>query len=144
MGKYWQTALQMARSMFAHAEVLMGKENHRARTCPDFFIGALTSDLWSDEMLVEVDLPSPKPRGGSCFMEAARRRGDFAIVGIATKITLGQRDECASARGGVALASAREATIGYAKIAQAFGAPQGAKCHRPSSALSAPHNVIRR
>ncbi len=49
-------------------------------------------------MLVEVELPFPKPRTGSCFMEIARRRGDFAIVGIAAMITLGQRDECASAR----------------------------------------------
>jgi CO/xanthine dehydrogenase FAD-binding subunit len=64
----------------------------------DFFIGALTTDLQPDEMLVEVELPSPKPRSGSCFMEVARRRGDFAIVGIAAMITLSQRDECASAR----------------------------------------------
>jgi CO/xanthine dehydrogenase FAD-binding subunit len=104
----------------------MGKENHRAQTCPDFFIGALTTDLRSDEMPVEVELPSPKPRSGSCFMEEARRRGDFAVVGIAAMITLGQRDECAGARGGVALANAHEATIGYSRIAQAFGAPQGA------------------
>lgn len=64
----------------------------------EFFIGGLTTDLQPDEMLVEVELPLPKPRTGSCFMEVARRRGDFAIIGIATMITLGQRDECASAR----------------------------------------------
>lgn len=64
----------------------------------DFFVGALTTDLQPDEMLVEVELPFPKPRTGSCFMEIARRRGDFAIVGIAAMITLGQRDECASTR----------------------------------------------
>jgi CO/xanthine dehydrogenase FAD-binding subunit len=116
----------------------MGTNNHRAQTCPAFFIGALTTDLRSDEMLVEVEPPSPIPCSGSCVMEAACRRGGFATVGIAAMITLGQRDECASARGGVALANAREATIGYSKIAQAFGAPQGAildkniQCHRPS------------
>ncbi len=27
-----------------------------------------------------VELPLPKPRTGSCFMEVARRRGDFAIA----------------------------------------------------------------
>jgi CO/xanthine dehydrogenase FAD-binding subunit len=49
----------------------------------DFFVSALTTDLQPDEMLVEIELPPPKPRTGSCFMEIARRRGDFAIVGIA-------------------------------------------------------------
>jgi CO/xanthine dehydrogenase FAD-binding subunit len=64
----------------------------------DFFIGALTTDLQPDEMLVEVELPQPKPRTGSCFMEIARRRGDFAIVGVASMITLDHRDECADVR----------------------------------------------
>jgi hypothetical protein len=33
MDKYWQTPMQMARTMFAHAEILMGKNNHRGQTC---------------------------------------------------------------------------------------------------------------
>ena len=56
---------------------------------PDFFVGGLTTALKPDEMLVEVELPMPKPRTGSCFMEIARRRGDFAIVGVAATMTLG-------------------------------------------------------
>jgi carbon-monoxide dehydrogenase medium subunit len=64
----------------------------------DFFAGALTTDLQSNEMLVEIELPSPKPRTGSCFMEIARRRGDFAIAGVAAMVTLGERDECAEVR----------------------------------------------
>jgi carbon-monoxide dehydrogenase medium subunit len=64
----------------------------------DFFVGALTTDLQPDEMLVEVELPSPKPRTGSCFMEIARRRGDFAIVGVAATVTLDERDECTHVR----------------------------------------------
>src|SRR6267154_2490965 len=60
----------------------------------DFFVSALTTDLKPDEMLVEIELPLPKPRTGSCFMEVARRRGDFAIVGVAVMMTLGERSEC--------------------------------------------------
>jgi carbon-monoxide dehydrogenase medium subunit len=60
----------------------------------DFFVSALTTDLRPDEMLVEIELPLPKPRTGSCFMEVARRRGDFAIVGVAVMMTLGERSEC--------------------------------------------------
>jgi CO/xanthine dehydrogenase FAD-binding subunit len=64
----------------------------------NFFVGALTTDLKPDEMLVEIELPLLRPRTGCCFMEIARRRGDFAIVGIAALITLGDRDECTNAR----------------------------------------------
>jgi CO/xanthine dehydrogenase FAD-binding subunit len=65
---------------------------------PDFFVGALTTDLKAEEMLVEIELPLAKPRTGSCFMEIARRRGDFAIVGAAAMVTLGERGECTDVR----------------------------------------------
>ena len=65
---------------------------------PDFFVGALTTGLKPDEMLVEIELPLAKPRTGSCFMEIARRRGDFAIAGAAVMVTLGKRDECIEVR----------------------------------------------
>jgi carbon-monoxide dehydrogenase medium subunit len=64
----------------------------------DFFLGALTTDLQPDEMLVEVELPPLRPRTGCCFMEIARRRGDFAIAGVAVTITLGERDACSHVR----------------------------------------------
>jgi carbon-monoxide dehydrogenase medium subunit len=70
----------------------------RSIDASDFFVGALTTDLQPDEMLVEVELPLPKPRTGSCFMEIARRRGDFAIVGVAAMVTLGDRNECTELR----------------------------------------------
>jgi CO/xanthine dehydrogenase FAD-binding subunit len=63
-----------------------------------FFVSALTTDLAPDEMLVEVELPPAKPRTGSCFMEIARRRGDFAIAGVAAMVTLGDRNECTDVR----------------------------------------------
>ncbi len=65
---------------------------------PDFFLGSLTTDLGTDEMLVEIELPLPRPRTGSCFMEIARRRGDFAIVGVAAMVTLGEKSQCSQIR----------------------------------------------
>ena len=64
----------------------------------DFFVGGLTTDLQPDEMLVGVELPLPHPRSGSCFMEVARRRGDFAIVGVAAMVTLGDQNQCTDVR----------------------------------------------
>src|SRR5260370_22672686 len=49
-------------------------------------------------MLEEIQLALTSPRPGSCFMEIARRRGDFAIAGGAAMVTLGERDECTDVR----------------------------------------------
>jgi carbon-monoxide dehydrogenase medium subunit len=65
---------------------------------PQFFLGGLTTALAPDEMLVEIELPQLKPRTGSCFMEVARRRGDFAIAGVAAMVTLDANEGCAQVR----------------------------------------------
>jgi CO/xanthine dehydrogenase FAD-binding subunit len=65
---------------------------------PDFFLGGLTTALERDEMLVEVELPASRARSGSCFMEVARRRGDFAIAGVAAVVTLDGDDVCSNVR----------------------------------------------
>jgi CO/xanthine dehydrogenase FAD-binding subunit len=64
----------------------------------DFFVAALTTALQADEMLVEIELPVRGAGSGFCFMEVARRRGDFALAGIAIAITLGTDGRCRSAR----------------------------------------------
>jgi CO/xanthine dehydrogenase FAD-binding subunit len=63
-----------------------------------FFQGLLTTDIQADEMLVEIAFPAPKPRTGTCFMEIARRRGDFALAGVAAIVTLDDEGRCAKAR----------------------------------------------
>jgi aerobic carbon-monoxide dehydrogenase medium subunit len=64
----------------------------------NFFVGALTTDMAPEEMLVEIELPRLKPRTGCCLLEVARRRGDFAIVGIAAAVTLDGRNGCSDVR----------------------------------------------
>ncbi|HTZ01226.1 MAG TPA: xanthine dehydrogenase family protein subunit M [Xanthobacteraceae bacterium] len=81
-----------------------------------FFQGALKTALEPDEMLVEVALPAANPGAGSCFMEVARRRGDFALAGVACVVVLDQAGRCAQAR--LALCNAGETPI----LAEAAGA----------------------
>jgi len=64
----------------------------------DFFVAPLTTALQADEMLLEIELPVRGAGSGFCFMEVARRRGDFALAGIAIAITLGTDGRCRSAR----------------------------------------------
>jgi carbon-monoxide dehydrogenase medium subunit len=63
-----------------------------------FFRGALTTARAPDELLAEVALPSPPPRTGSCFLEVARRHGDFALVAVAAVTTLDATGTCTRAR----------------------------------------------
>jgi carbon-monoxide dehydrogenase medium subunit len=67
----------------------------------EFFAGALVTTLAADEMLVEVKLPVAKPRSGACFMEVARRRGDFALIGVACTVRIDDDGRCAEARIGL-------------------------------------------
>ncbi|OPY96547.1 hypothetical protein A5906_04690 [Bradyrhizobium sacchari] len=70
----------------------------RTVAASDFFAGLLTTDLASDEMLVDITFPVLAPRSGACFMEIARRRGDFAIAGAAAIVTLDEERRCTSVR----------------------------------------------
>lgn len=86
----------------------------------DFFFGLLTTALEPGEVLTEVLLPPPPPRTGCAFDEMARRHGDYALVGVAASVTLGDDGRCADARvgllsvgeGPVLAAGAAEALIG--------------------------------
>jgi CO/xanthine dehydrogenase FAD-binding subunit len=63
----------------------------------DFFLGMLTTGLRADEMLVDVEIADSPPRTGTCFMEVARRRGDFALMGVAAILTVTEDGTCARA-----------------------------------------------
>jgi carbon-monoxide dehydrogenase medium subunit len=53
----------------------------------DFFRSHLTTALEPDELLVEIRFPAASPSTGAAFQEVGRRRGDFALVGVAVQIT---------------------------------------------------------
>ena len=77
---------------------LKSSAGSREVAASEFFQGLLTTDLSVDEMLVEIAFPEPKPRTGTCFMEVARRRGDFALAGVAAIVILDREGRCAGAR----------------------------------------------
>src|ERR1700751_2208677 len=81
-----------------HAQSVRGERWIEAR---DFFVGALTTALEPDEMLTEVDLPVAAADSGACFLEMSRRRGDFAIIGVACTLRLDAQGQCVEARVGL-------------------------------------------
>lgn len=64
----------------------------------DFFLGFFTTELAHDELLVELEIPPPEPLTGTAFIEFARRKGDYAIVGVAAWIAMDTDGACQSAR----------------------------------------------
>jgi len=71
-------------AMACDAEIMVtGKSGTRSIKAADFFVAALTTALEPDEIITEVRLPAwPQGRRWG-FQEFARRRGDFAMSGIA-------------------------------------------------------------
>jgi len=93
----------------------------------DFFAGALSTALEPDEMLMEVELPIAQPRSGACFMEVARRRGDFALIGVACTVRLDDNGRCAEAR--IALCNAGDMPVlavdaGHSLVGHPIGDPE--------------------
>src|SRR5574341_1941588 len=77
---------------------LRSQKGERWVPASEFFIGLFTTVLEPDELLVEVALPSMPPQSGWSLMEVARRPHDFALVGVATGVSLDEDGHCTQAR----------------------------------------------
>jgi CO/xanthine dehydrogenase FAD-binding subunit len=64
----------------------------------DFFVGMFTTALEADEILVEIELPVMAARTGWSFMEVAPRAGDYALMGVATLVSLDEDGKCTEAK----------------------------------------------
>lgn len=54
----------------------------------DFFLGPLESAVAPGELAVEASFPVLSPRGGTAFVEVARRQGDYAVCGVGALVEL--------------------------------------------------------
>jgi carbon-monoxide dehydrogenase medium subunit len=71
-------------AMTCDAEIaVVGTSGARVIQAADFFQGALTTALTSDEIITEIRLPAWPKRRRWGFQEFARRRGDFAMAAAA-------------------------------------------------------------
>ncbi|HUA30800.1 MAG TPA: xanthine dehydrogenase family protein subunit M [Streptosporangiaceae bacterium] len=68
--------------------VVRGASGERVVPAAEWFEGYLTTSRRPDELLTQVRFPAARPGTGVSFQEVARRHGDFAIVGLATSLTL--------------------------------------------------------
>ena len=80
---------------------VMGKSGARTIKAKDFFLGALTTALEPDEIITEVRLPHWPSGRRFGFQEFARRRGDFAMAGVALFYDPDKSGKAANAHVGV-------------------------------------------
>jgi carbon-monoxide dehydrogenase medium subunit len=78
----------VAMALDANLSVRSATRGERTIAASDFFKGFLSTSLHEDEVLTQITFPAARPGTGTSFMEAARRHGDFAIVGAGTSVTM--------------------------------------------------------
>jgi len=89
-------------AMTCDAEIaVVGKSGAHVIQAADFFQGALTTALTTDEIIVEVRLPAWPAGRRWGFQEFARRRGDFAMAAAAVFNDQDERGKARNAHVGV-------------------------------------------
>jgi carbon-monoxide dehydrogenase medium subunit len=77
--------------------VIAGLAGEREVSAEELFKGLFETDLQRGELIVAVRFPVPRPAVAMAFGELSRRRGDFALTGLAAVATV-ERDRIAAAR----------------------------------------------
>jgi len=95
----------------------VGPKGERTISAGKFFTGALSTALADDEIIVEVRLPAWPAARRWGFEELSRRRGDFALAGIAAFYDLDSDGKALNAHIGVIGACVRPHRIGQAEAA---------------------------
>lgn len=100
-----------------------------------FFQGMFTTALQPGEILVEVVFPPAQAGTGWSFLEASRRRGDYAMMGVAAGLNLDAEGICIEARlvymnAGDGPIAARQAAAGLA------GQPAGPEAFEQAAAAA--------
>ena len=120
------TALALA--LDAECEVV-GPKGTRTVPASEFVVTYFTTVLEPDEVLTRIRLGIPNGSSGSCFLELARRHGDFAIAGVGALVVLDA---------GGAVGDARLALIGVGdRAVRAESAEQVLRGSRPTAELLA-------
>ena len=93
-----------------------GPDGSREIVADDLFRFHMTTTLAQTEILTEVRIPALPPATGYAFEEFARRRGDYALAGVCTLLTMGN-GMCREARIAACGIGARPARLAAAEDA---------------------------
>jgi carbon-monoxide dehydrogenase medium subunit len=125
--------------------VVRGSHGERTVQAKDFFLGALSTVLADDELIVELRLPAwPRARRWG-FEELSPRRGDFAYAGVAAFYDAGAGGKAKDVHIGVFGACQRPHRIAAAEAALegrvVDASAIGAACAAAEQAVDPPHDL---
>jgi len=69
---------------------IAGPSGRRTVPAAQFFLGAMTTTVGPDEIVIGVNFPVTGTGEGFGFAEIARRHGDFALAGVVTRVRSAQ------------------------------------------------------
>ena len=75
-------------AMDANMRIRRHNAEDRIVAAEDFFSGWLSTAIGCEEVLTEISLGPLPDHSGWCFKEIARRHGDFAIAGVACRLSI--------------------------------------------------------
>ena len=111
-------------------------KGERVIAARDFFLDTFTTAIEPTEVLTEVRIPIPSARTGSAYHKLERRVGDFATVGAAAVLTLGDDGRIASA--GIGLTAVAETPFAATDAEEALvGKPATDETFRAAGAAAA-------
>jgi aerobic carbon-monoxide dehydrogenase medium subunit len=96
-----EATAELAAVAVAHRAVVrvLGPRAERTVPAAELFVTHLTTSLEPGEVITGVEFPvAGGPRTGSCFIEMARRAGDFAMAEVAAIVSIDEEGRCDDAR----------------------------------------------
>ncbi len=132
---------------YAARVVAQGPNGPRVIEIDDFFTGLFENSMAPNEILKEVQIPSPPPHSGGTYLKIERKVGDYAVAAVAVQLTLAG-DTCSDIRIGLTnvapvpmrAKNAEKALLGLAlsdENIRAAGTAAAAECD-PSADLRGP------
>jgi CO/xanthine dehydrogenase FAD-binding subunit len=109
---------------------VLGPAGQRTIAADDLFVSHLTTSLAPAEVITAIEFPVLEPSQGTCFVEIARRAGDFAMVEAAAVITLDEEGGCAGVRLVVGAVGDRPADVSEATAELLHQPPSAAAIDR--------------
>ena len=95
-----EPAAELTCVLIAHGASVraLGPGGERTIAVDDLPITQLMTSLGEGELITRVEVPALTEGQGSCFIEMARRPGDFAMVNVAAIVTCDESGTCTAAR----------------------------------------------
>jgi carbon-monoxide dehydrogenase medium subunit len=68
--------------------VAQGPNGTRTIAIDDFFVDLFTSALEAEELLTEIQIPTPAEGSGGAYVKFERKVGDYAVAAVAVQLTM--------------------------------------------------------